>query len=85
MIQYNILSVAKRFTDYESIGELFRNTKAETIQLTVAEKIWKLIVDILTQLAEMFEIEIDLLTEKVIADNERFTKLVNYNTLLRAG
>lgn len=85
MIQYNILSVAKRFTDYESIGELFRNTKAETIQLTVAEKIWKLIVDILTQLAEMFEIEIDLLTEKIIADNERFTKLVNYNTLLRAG
>jgi len=39
MIQYNLLSVAKRFTDYESLGELFRNTNAETIQLTVAEHI----------------------------------------------
>lgn len=31
MIQYNLLSVAKRFTDYETLGELFRNTNAETI------------------------------------------------------
>jgi len=39
MIQYSLLSVAKRFTHYESLCELFRNTKAETIQLTVAEQL----------------------------------------------
>jgi len=38
MIQYNLLALAKRFAGYESLGELFRNTKAETIELTVAEK-----------------------------------------------
>ncbi len=85
MIQYNILSTAKRFADYESMGELFRSAKAETIELTVAEKIWKLIVEILTQLAEIFEIELDSFMEKIIIDNEKVTKLINFNTLLQAG
>jgi len=85
MIQYNILSLAKRFTDYESVGELFRGTKAETIQLTVAEKIWKMIIEILNQIAQLFEIEIDSFMEKLIADNEKVTKLINFNSLLQAG
>jgi hypothetical protein len=71
MIQYNLLSITKRFTHYESLGELFRNTKAETIQLTVAEQIWQIIVEVLADLAELLEIETELLMEKLIADNER--------------
>ncbi len=51
MIQYNLLSLAKRFSGYESLGELFRNTKAETLELTIAEKIWKLIVEVLSEIA----------------------------------
>lgn len=85
MIQYNLLSVAKRFTYYESLGELFRNTNAETIQLTVAEHIWQLIVDILADLAELLEIDTELLMEKLIADNEKLVKLTKYRTLLQAG
>jgi len=85
MIQYNLLALAKRFAGYESLGELFRNTKAETIELTVAEKIWKLIVEILSQIAELFEIDTESLMQKLISDNERLMKLLNYNTLLQAG
>ncbi len=85
MIQYNLLSVAKRFSHYESLGELFRNTNAETIQLTVAEYIWQIIVDVLADLAELLEIDTELLMEKLIADNERLIKLTNYKTLLQAG
>jgi len=85
MIQYNLLSVAKRFTHYESLGELFRNTKAETIQLTVAEQLWQIIVEVLADLAELLEIETELLMEKLIADNEKLVKLTNYRTLLKAG
>ena len=85
MLQYNILAVAKRFTDYESLGELFRKTKAETIQLTVVEYIWKLIIEILAGLAEFLEIDTEMLMEKIMSDNESITKLVNYKTLLQAG
>ena len=85
MIQYNLLSVAKRFTDYESLGEMFRNTHAETIQLTLAERLWQLIVDVLADLAELIEIDTELLMEKLISDNQRIKKLTNYTTLLQAG
>jgi hypothetical protein len=85
MLQYNLLSVARRFTDYESLGDLFRNTKAETIQLTVNERIWQIIVEVLTALAELFEIDTEIFMEKLIADNEKIEKLVNYKTLLQAG
>lgn len=85
MIQYNILSVAKRFTDYESLGELFRKTNAETIELTVAEKIWQLINELLNDIAEILEIDIESLIGKLIADNEKLIKLSNYTSLLKAG
>ncbi|MFA9389632.1 MAG: transposase [Prolixibacteraceae bacterium] len=85
MVQYNLLAIAKRFTGYESLGEMFRNTKAETIQLTVAERIWQLIIGLLADLANFFEIDTELLMGKIITDNEKLIKLTNYTTLLQAG
>ena len=38
-IQYNILSIAKRFSDYETIGGLFREITRETVQLSVTQQI----------------------------------------------
>ncbi|NCQ58844.1 MAG: hypothetical protein GW794_13550 [Flavobacteriales bacterium] len=64
---------------------MFRNTKAETIQLTVAERIWQIIIDVLATLAELFEIDTEMLMEKLMSDNEKIEKLVNYKTLLQAG
>jgi hypothetical protein len=32
--------VAKRFSDYETIGELFREATKETLQLSVTQQIW---------------------------------------------
>jgi len=80
-----LLSVAKRFTHYESFGELFRNTKAQSIQLTVVEQLWQIIVEVLADLAELIEIETELLMEKLIADIEKLVKQTNYRTLLQAG
>jgi len=39
LLQYNILSVAKRFSEYETLGELFRTANAKIIELTIAERI----------------------------------------------
>ncbi len=83
-IQYNLLSVAKRFTDYESLGEMFRSTNTETMQLTLAERLWQLIIDVLAELAELFEIDTDLLMEKFISDTQKIVKLTNYKALLNA-
>lgn len=85
MVQYNLLAVSKRFTDYESLGELFRHTNAETIQLTLAERLWQIIVDVLAFVAELFDVDIESLMEKVIAENQRLKKLIIYTTLMQAG
>ena len=85
MIQYNLFSLTRRFADYESFGELFRNTKAETIQLTVAERIWQLIIEILVSLAELFEIDVEMLMETLVSDNVKLEKLSKYKALLQAG
>lgn len=74
MIHNNFLSVALRFAEYESLGELFRNTNAETIKLTLAERVWQIIVEVLADLAELLEIDPDSLMEKIISDNQRLEK-----------
>ncbi|MBN1340929.1 MAG: transposase [Bacteroidales bacterium] len=85
MIQYNLLSVAKRFSDYESLGKMFRKTNAETIQITLAERLWQLILEVLADLAELIEIDFESLMEKLMSDNQRIIKLTNYTALLQAG
>ena len=81
MIQYNLLATVKRYAAYESLGELFRTANADTVQLTVNQKIWHIILDIATVLAELLEIDIEIFVEKFLADNERIRKILNYESL----
>jgi hypothetical protein len=74
MMQYSLLSVAKRFTDYEPLGEMFRNTKAEIIKLSLVESLWQLIVDVLADLAELIEIDTETLMKNLLSDNQSFIK-----------
>ncbi|MGC9151841.1 MAG: IS4 family transposase [Microbacter sp.] len=85
MLQYNQLSVVKRFHDYETLGELFRASKQDTIQLTISEKIWLIIIEITSELSEILNIETELLMEKLFYENERLTKYLNFKTLLQAA
>ena len=85
LLQYNILSVAKRFSDYETLGELFRSANADIIELTISERIWLIIKDIISQLADLLDVDIEVLMEKLITDNQRFEKLLNYRSLMQAG
>ena len=50
MIQYNILSLAKRLLVYQSLGELFKQAGVETLELTIVEKIWGYLLDKLIKL-----------------------------------
>ncbi len=63
---------------------MFRSTNTETMQLTLAERLWQLIIDVLAELAELFEIDTDLLMEKFISDTQKIVKLTNYKALLNA-
>ena len=66
MIQYIMLSLQKRLTSYETIGGIFRNIQKEMMELTLAEKLWKLFLELQQELAEIFEIDFQELIQKIL-------------------
>jgi len=85
MVQYNLLSVVKRFNDYETLGELFRASQKDALKLTIAEQVWLIIIEITTGLSEILNIETELLMEKLFSENEKLTKYLNFKSLPQAG
>ena len=61
MMQYNILCLVKRSEAYETIGGLFAEVTKDILELSVADKIWAAIVDILLEIAECYSIDETLL------------------------
>jgi hypothetical protein len=84
MLQYNMLSVVKRFDGYESLGALFRLANAETLELTIKERILLIIKEILMEFLENMDLGIDFFLEHIFAENEEFAKLINPKNLARA-
>ncbi len=85
MLQYNLLSVVKRFNDYESLGELFRASQKDALKLTISEQIWLIIIELIAELSEIFNIETEMLMEKLFSENEKLTKYLNFKNLPQAG
>ena len=75
MMQYNILCTVKRFEAYETVGELFREATAGTLELSASDRIWELILDTILEIAEMISADASELLSAVIDANPKFHKL----------
>lgn len=84
MIQFNILSIAKRFSSYETLGQLFRQAEENSLELIVSERIWLIMIEIINEFSEIFEIEIEEIMTKIIADNQRVVNLLKYSAFADA-
>jgi len=85
LLQYNLLSVVKRFNDYETLGELFRASQKDALKLTISEQIWLIIIEVIAELSEIFNIETESLMEKLFSENDKLTKYLNFKNLTLAG
>ena len=85
MVRYNILSTAKRFEGYETTGELFRQANADTLELTISERVWLILLELVAKLVEILEVDPEMLMEKLIAENEELMKLINLRPYMQAG
>ena len=85
ILQYNILSVVKRFDGYESFGALFRQTNAETIELTVKERILMIIKEILIEFSENIDLGIDFFLEHIFSEYEQVSNLTNFENLAKTA
>ena len=81
LLQYNMLSVVKRFDSYESLGALFRQANADAVELTINERILHIIREILIEYEKNIDLGVDFFLEHIFAENEHLTKFINLKAL----
>lgn len=69
MMQYNILCTVKRFEAYETIGGLFTEVTNDTLELSVTDKIWAIILGFVLEAAERYSIDATELLADFIGSN----------------
>ena len=67
------------------MGELFRQAGNETLELTIVEKIWGYLVELLSIVSEIFEINIEEIMDKIASDNHAITKILKMKAALNAA
>ena len=78
MIRYNLLASVKRSLDYETIGGLFNDIFAGVHELTVMEKIWAIILEVVTVVAELTGADEEELMMQIIENDRRLAALRAY-------
>lgn len=76
ILQYNLLSYVKRFESYETIGGLFREITAQTVELSVTEKIWGLIQQLVSAIADFFSADFDEILTNILYENKRLNAIM---------
>ena len=78
MIRYNMLSAIKITLDYDTIGGLFEDMYLGVHELTVVEKIWAIIIEVVAVVAELIDADSEVLTLQVINSDKRLAALRAY-------
>lgn len=78
MIRYNILASIKRTLDYDTIGGLFSDVFLGVHELTVVEKIWAIILEVVAVVSELIGADSDELTIQIIENDKRLAALRTY-------
>lgn len=84
-MQYNLLSMARRIRDYETIGGLFLEITKETVQLSVAEQIWDILQDLITEIASVFGLLDEEVYDVVINHSDQMAHIANFYNLKSAS
>jgi hypothetical protein len=81
MITYLILNLQKRTNSYETFGGLFHESQRHLLELTLWERFWILLVEILSQISDILVIDIENLLSRVCTDNQTEDAIVRLLTL----
>jgi hypothetical protein len=81
VLQYNILGVVKRFKAYQTIGGMFREATDGAIQLSVTDRIWGVLQELVRIIAEAFEIDDQRVIDTLINKSEAFKHFINIDNL----
>jgi len=82
-IQYNILSIVKRYHSYETIGELFNCAVGGAVEFSVTEKIWDILLKAIFAVADKLSVYAPDVLKAIIEEDEDMVRLMNLNVKLR--
>ena len=77
-LQYNVLSVVKRFTAYETIGGLFRAVNQDSLEITISERIWGTFLELVAATTRVFNITDEEVLEAALTNLMSLLIYANY-------
>jgi len=81
LMQYLLLALLKRFESYETIGGVFRGSKQAMLELTLADRILEIFLQIMKELVELLELDFDLIMEKLLHKDSSDKIIIILNAL----
>ena len=85
VLQYNILSLIKRFDAYETIGKLFEDVTKDSLELSVAERIWDAMQELVIAIAELFGLTDEDIYQAIINREEDMKHICDFYRLKLAS
>ena len=84
-MQYNLLSTARRFSDYETIGGLFKEATVGSVELTLAQRIWDVILEVVREIAECFHIDDEEIIDALLNKSDKLGQFIEIYQLKLAS
>ena len=79
---HTILSLQKRFSSYETMGELFRETQQQLLEFTLWERLVRVFLKMIVQLAEILNVDMEEILEKLMQSDQTSKQLLAILKLL---
>lgn len=76
IINYNIFSMAKKFTCYETLGQIFSEMQNQITEYTLWQKIWVFILELLKTIAEIIDGDFNELVYRVLKSDKKENKII---------
>lgn len=84
MLEYSLLSLAKKELEYQTIGGIFKDIQKDTQTPILDECILLIIKELVLNLAEILEIPFEELITKIISENKQINLYFNCITRLKS-
>ena len=84
MLEYSLLSLAKKELRYQTIGGIFKDIQKDTQTPTLDERILLIIKELVLDLAEILKIPFEELITKIISENKQINLYFNCITRLKS-
>lgn len=84
-MQYNLLSTARHFSDYETIGGLFGDAVKGSVELTLTERIWDMMLELVREIAECFNIEDEQIFDMLVNRSDKLSHFIEIYQLKLAS